>query len=244
MGTEYLGVTETNDDPSSRERRSVEMARNKPPFECYVRLPGWRLHIAHLEVARDRELGNVMDVAIGGAQTTLLRRFPDRRLEVDPEVRLLRDQLLRLGVDPQQAPPCSELLLASFLTTDKIPRGSLAWEFLAILTAKTAAPWTVLDREALKPPLVYRHGKPGEELQSLAGATNCEALPVLADQEGVKASPWTHTGPSDLRDVKDAVFACFLPEDLFRVVQPRSHLGRIVWLTWAYRFVFERSYSF
>jgi DNA/RNA-binding domain of Phe-tRNA-synthetase-like protein len=220
------------------------MAPEKPPFDCHVRLPGWRLHIAQLEIAEGRELGNVMDVAMRGAETSLRRRFPDGRLQADPAVSSLRDQLQRLGVDPRKTPPCSELLLASFLTAHRIPRGSLTWEFLAILTAKSAAPWTVLDREDLAPPLVFRLGKPDEELGSLAGATACDALPVLADTEGVKASPWTHPVSSDLRDVNDAVFVCFLPEELFRVVQPKSHLGRVVWFTWAYRFVFERTSSF
>jgi len=220
------------------------MAAEIQTFDCHVRLPEWRLHLAHLSVTPDRDLGNVMDVAIRGALASLRRRHPDGQLESDLTIRIIREQMRRLGVDPLKTPPCSESLLRRFLAEKRIMRGSIAWEFFAILTAKSAAPWAVIDRRNLEPPLVFRSGRPAEVLPDAAGAMSCEGLPVLADQNGVKASPWAHPEPTVLGDVQDVVFVCFLPKDVFRTVAPKSHLGRVVWMTWAYRFVFERTFSF
>ena len=35
-------------------------------FDCTVTLPDWRLHLASLTVARNRDLGNVLDMATQG----------------------------------------------------------------------------------------------------------------------------------------------------------------------------------
>jgi len=68
-------------------------------------------------------------------------------------------------------------------------------------------------------------------------------LPVLADGEGAKASPWTCGLPEELGSCSEPVFISYLPKSLFRTISPKSHFGQVVWLTWAYHFVFERRYS-
>jgi hypothetical protein len=88
----------------------------------------------------------------------------------------------------------------------------------------------LLDRGNLKPPLRFTSGERG--------------LPVLEDQNGVVDSPWIATSPADLESCSDPVFICYLPEELFRTIDPKSHLGRVVWLTFAFQFIFERSFSF
>lgn len=212
-------------------------------FDCQVLLDGWRLHLAQLAVARERELGNVMDVLVSGTQAELARRFPGGCLQSGSTLVAIRDHLRCLGIDPDATPPCSELMIRGFLADGAIARGALAWEFLAALTIRSQAPWAVLDRCALKPPLVFRQGTSGETLPRTAGEFDCNGLPVLADQTGVVASPWTYGLPGDLSGCPEVVFVCFLPQDIFRSIQPKSHLGRVVWLTWAYRFVFERTCS-
>ena len=44
--------------------------------------------------------------------------------------------------------------------------------------------------------------------------------------------------------MEEPVFVCYLPKPLFRRLEPKSHMGRAIWLTWAYRFVFERTCSY
>ena len=40
------------------------------------------------------------------------------------------------------------------------------------------------------------------------------------------------------------MFVCYLPRGLFRKVEPKVHMGRAAWLTWAYKFLFERTVSY
>ncbi len=213
-------------------------------FDCKVTLPDWRLHLASLARKEGRDLGNVMDVATRGARAHLLRHYPDSQLLSHPTVAAIRECLRNQGHDPDRTPPCSELLLRRFLAAEEIPRGCLAWEFLAVLTVKSGAPWAVLDRDRLEPPLVFRRGEDGETLRLADRDFPCSGLPVLADRRGVQASPWTYGEPRDLAEATTAVFVCFLPPDLFRQVDPKSHVGRLIWLTWAYSFVFERTCTF
>ncbi|MBC8422906.1 hypothetical protein H8E07_02170 [bacterium] len=227
---------------SSRERPTLpDMPPELDTFDCTVTLPEWRLHLASLSLNRQRELGNVMDVAAQGAFSELQRGYPDGRLGAHATVRALRERLTALGHDPAAAAPCSERLLRDIIAGGGIRRGCLAWEFLSVLTIRSAAPWTALDRRALRTPLVFRRGETGEALTLDEGRLDCAGMPVLADRHGVKASPWTLPAPAQLEDLDEVVFVCFLPADLYRLVNPRDHLGRVVWLTWAYRFVFERS---
>jgi hypothetical protein len=205
------------------------MEPERSAFDCIVGVPGWRLHVAQLYLSEGRELGSVMDMAIEGASKHLMRSCPDGDLDRSEMVGTIREGLQQLGIDAKATPPCSEQLLSSFIAADAIPRGSLAWEFLAVLTVKSQAPWTVIDRGMLRPPLHFRVGDDG--------------LPLLSDREGVKGNPWLAPAPADLEDFREPVFICYLPETLFRSIDPKSHLGRVVWMTFAFRFAFERSIS-
>jgi hypothetical protein len=232
-----LGLT-----PLPSDNTDLEAFRDKL-FDCVVDLPSWKLHVAQLTQWVGRDLGNVMETAISGALSHLRRSCPDRRLERNQTIAAVRDSLTRAGVDPVTNPPSSELLIRDLLARSELARGPIPWEFLTILTAKSFAPWAVLDRRTLEPPLVFRKGEPGERLEATSGTLECAGLPVLADQGGVKASPWTYDLAPELDRCTDPVFVCFLPKEIFRTIEPKGHVGRTVLLTWAYRFVFERTCS-
>ncbi|MCP4571129.1 MAG: hypothetical protein GY838_02130 [bacterium] len=213
-------------------------------FDCFVRVPGWRLYLALMAVNETRERGTVLDVAARGAGAELHRAHPAGSLVADATITAIRKSIKRLGLDPAASPPCSELLLRRFLASSVVPRGSLAWEYLAVLTIKSHAPWIALDRAALEPPLMFRTGEAGETLSWADGELDCAGLPVLTDRRGVVGSPWSHPAPDDLQDAGETVFVCCLPEELFRRIDPKTFLGRANWLTWAYRFLFMRTCKF
>jgi len=213
-------------------------------FSCLVTLPRWKLHVTHLTRNEGRDLGQVMELANRGAMAELRRSFPGGRIEEGKTLLTIRRSLERMGHDAAGPCPVAELLIASFLETGGVVRGSLAWDFLALLTVRTQAPWSVLDSERLAPPLTFRQGEPGEFIEHAGGQLDCAGLPVLADCSGVQATPWTHGWPNDLEDCRSPLFICYLPRELFRAVQPRSHMGQVVWRTWAYKFVFERTCSY
>ena len=213
------------------------------PFTCEVRIPGWCLHVAHMVAAEERELGNVMDVAVNGAFAHITRLCPQGELTGSPTIVAFRDELRSIGVEPEASRPSSELLIDQFLAAGEVIRGSLAWEFLAVLVCRSKTPWSVVDRQCLRPPLEFRFGEPGETIPDQSGLFDCIGLPVLADSEGAKTSPWTCGLPEELEGCSEPVFISYLPKSLFRTINPKGHLGQVVWLTWAYHFVFERRHS-
>ena len=97
-----------------------------------------------------------------------------------------RDELRSIGVEPEESPPSSEVLIEQFLAAGEVIRGSLAWEFLAVLVCRSKTPWSVLDRRCLRPPLEFRVGEPGETIPHLGGIFDCYGLPVLADDEAAR----------------------------------------------------------
>lgn len=210
-------------------------------FDCTVTLPDWRLHLAQMTNYNWRDLGNVMDLATEGAMAELLRNHPDGRLESGKTTSAIRDSMISLGFNLDETPLCSDQLLSELLDKKNFPRGCLAWEFLAILTIKSQAPWAVLDEDKIRHPLTFRLGESGETVPTLTGVMDCEGLPVLADSEGAKASPWNQISRYSLEGVSRPLYICFLPKELFRKVQPKTHIGRTVWLTWAFSFEFEKT---
>jgi hypothetical protein len=233
-----------NRNVTTTEAPTAEAHGTREAFDCAVRLPEWKLHVAHLQLREGRDLGNVMDLAMEGARSHLRRGHPDGRLDESDTILAIREDLIGLGVDPRATPPASELLISEFLEKGRITRGTMAWEFLALLTVKSEAPWSVVDRDTIEPPLEWRLGERGESLTTTEGSRDCEGLPVLADRNGVKTSPWDRLAPTELDGCGEPVFVCYLPKRLFRRVEPRAHMGRAVWLTWAYRFIFERTCSY
>ena len=98
--------------------------RTRAAFDCTVRLPDWKLHLAHLQLREERDLGNVMDMAMEGARSHLRRGHPSGRLDESDTILAIREGLKDLGIDPQATPPASELLISELLEAGRMTRGT------------------------------------------------------------------------------------------------------------------------
>jgi len=210
-------------------------------IECHIELPEWRLNVTHLLRRSERDLGNVMETALGGALAHLRACAPGgdlSRADVTGEIRAaLEERAPGLALPPL----VSELCMRRVLRDPGSMDGPLAWQFLHLLTLKSQAPWAVVDSSAVRGDLRYRLGREGERCASSDGELDCEGLAVLADEEAVLATPWAETRPESLADCEAPIFVCFLPADLYRKVGPRNHMGRAIWVTWAYAFLKQRT---
>ena len=213
-------------------------------FDCLVELPAWRVLATHLARRDERELGNVMETALRGAIAHARSCAPGGRLGASQTVAAIRSSLVDLGLDPTRTPPASEHLIRRVLEDPTSANHSLNWQFLVILTLKSQAPWTVIPGERLSTSMTFRLGVEGESLPGLEGQLSCQSLPVLADPHGLLASPWSLPDPEQIADCAAPLFVCFLPSEVYRKIEPMAHMGRAVWLTWAYRFLRQRSFSF
>ena len=216
---------------------------NADQIKCRVELEGWRLHFVWLTPKIGREMGSVMDLACSGALAKLQKRYPDRDLSSDPEVCRFREGIADLGIDPAKTAPSSERVLTRMLESGTFPRGPIAWEYLHLLVTHSPSPWSLMDAARLEGPFEFRYGKSGETIGCETEFSGVEGLPVLTDQKGVVASPWTCSRKEDFGADIDPLFVCFMPEKLWRKINPKAHIGRLVWMTWAYTFVVERAFS-
>ena len=129
------------------------------------------------------------------------------------------------------------------LKEDRIDLCCLAWDFYLLLLAHSMVPWSIMDASKIKEPLVLRLGNQGEQLLAGDQARDCAGLPVLADEEGPKAAPWLLADPDQFEDCTEPLYACYMPDETARKINPKAHLGRIIWMTWAYHFVVEKTFK-
>jgi hypothetical protein len=215
---------------------------DEAPDECQVNLRDWRLHASFLIRRQERDLGNVMEVALRGAIAHARKCAPSGRVDEAEIPAAIRTAFAELGLDPEVRPPASEQLIEAVLRDPQMAEGCLSWQFLSILTLKSQAPWTILRGDTIAPPLVFRLGVEKESLPLESGFLACDGLPILADTTGPLASPWTLPDREQIADCDAPVFICCLPRTLFRRVEPKAHMGRAMWTTWAYSFLRQRTY--
>jgi len=225
--------------PVARGRIGDEMeVHPSTSVDCCVELPAWRLNVTHLLRQTERDLGNVMETALGGAVAYARSCAPDGDVSRAPDL-----AEIRAGIEGGAAAPplASELCIRRVLEDPGSVRGPRAWEFLHFLTLKSQAPWGVVDSAVVRGNLHYRRGRDGERFAHRAGELDCGGLAVLADEESVLATPWTEPLAEPLAQCEAPIFVCFLPADLYRKVDPRGHMGRAIWVTWAYFFLKQRT---
>lgn len=208
-------------------------------MECSVEIPGWRIHLAHLIERQDREMGSVMELAAKGALAKIKKKFPTEDFTNHETCRSVRSLFAKTGLNPATTPPVSELMMKKILKEDRIALCCRPWDFYLLLMAHSLAPWSVINSAVITSPLVFRMGRKGETLDE----QDCRDLPILADTNGPRAAPWHMDDPEPLKDCKEPLYVCYMPEEAARRIDPKSHLGRINWMTWAYHFVVEKTFK-
>lgn len=211
-------------------------------IQCEVALAGWRLHFAQMD-PREREMGSVMQVAAKGAISRVAKRFPLGRLDENPTIQAVREMLARHGVDWQVTPANSERIVQRIVKDKSFPAGELAWQFLVLLTINSLAPWSLLDPNRLAGPLVFRAGQKGEVVPGGQANSDCFNRPVLADANGVVGAPWWLEVGDEAVNPQSPLFVCYMPESHARQINPKAHIGRLVWMTWAYTFAYEKAFA-
>jgi DNA/RNA-binding domain of Phe-tRNA-synthetase-like protein len=83
------------------------------------------------------------------------------------------------------------------------------------LSAELAVPVCVMDRDALRPPFVWRAGRPGESYASLKGPFNLEGKPLLLDEAGPRDAPITGGERVKVREsTRRAWLVAYLPAEV------------------------------
>jgi DNA/RNA-binding domain of Phe-tRNA-synthetase-like protein len=185
------------------------------PFPPSVRheLDGWRLFWADLELV-DHDAAQLAplreDVAERARSTYLLAGLAEH-----PTVAALRRLFRQAGCDPTRYRPASEALLRRLLKGEGLPAIHPLVDLNNCLSAELAVPVCVMDRDALRPPFVWRAGRPGESYASLKGPFNLEGKPLLLDEAGPCDAPITGGERVKVREsTRRAWLVAYLPAEV------------------------------
>ncbi len=211
-------------------------------LDLFNRVPGWRLHMAHLSLEPgDHE--RVFDVAIKGTLASIRRRFPAGAIAPDATLDAVRTALEVHAGGPAPLPATSEQFIGEILGGSVIPRRHPALVFRDLLLARTRLPWSVFDARKVLLPMMYRLGEPGEADRDRGIEVSLENVPLLCDGNGIVASPCTYHGEARIvDDTTQVIVVCYTPMSIAREYTARTELARLVWMTWAFKFVEERAF--
>jgi DNA/RNA-binding domain of Phe-tRNA-synthetase-like protein len=102
-----------------------------------------------------------------------------------PPIKALRDAYRALGNDPTRYRGSNEALVRRIVQGKELYRVNTVVDINNLVSLETLHSAGTFDREHLRPPVVFRVGRPGESYAGIGrGTINIEGLPVFADQHG------------------------------------------------------------
>ena len=115
--------------------------------------------------------------------------FTVESLAEAPAVRAVRAMFREWGMDPSKYRPSSEALLRRVVQGKGLYRVSNAVDICNLGSIETGWPYGCYDRARIGPPIVLRHGAPGEMYEGIGKNWHLDGRPVLADPDGPFGSP-------------------------------------------------------
>jgi len=126
--------------------------------------------------------------------------------------RAVRAMFRAWGVDPSKYRPSSEALLRRVVQGKGLYRVSNLVDIGNLGSIETGWPYGCYDRSRIAPPIVFRHGAPGEAYEGIGKRTwHLEGRPALADLQGPFGSPISDSTRSMIaesaRDILVVIYA-------------------------------------
>jgi DNA/RNA-binding domain of Phe-tRNA-synthetase-like protein len=111
-------------------------------------------------------------------------------LSEEESTRAVRAMFREWGMDPSKYRPSSEALRRRVVQGKGLYRVSNVVDIGNLGSLETGWPFGCYDRARLRPPIVFRHGAPGERYEGIGKQTwHLEGRPILADSDGPFGSP-------------------------------------------------------
>ena len=181
-----------------------------------IELPGVKLGVAEADAVRvspaDADLAQLTD-------TVCERKRHDFTVESLAEaepVRAVRTMFRAWGIDPSKYRPSSEALLRRVVQGKGLYRVSNIVDIGNLGSVESAWPYGCYDREQIAPPIVLRHGAPGERYEGIGKRTwHLERRPVLADAQGPFGSPISDSTRSMITEsARDILIVLYAPSSV------------------------------
>lgn len=196
-----------------RENSNHFSEKTRVGMEIQIELPGVKLGIVEADGLRvvpvDLELAKVMD-AISERKRG---EFTLESLAEAPAIRAVRAMFREWGMDPSKYRPSSEALLRRVVQGKGLYRVSNAVDICNLGSIETGWPYGCYDRARIRPPIVFRHGAPGETYEGIGKKMwHLEGRPVLADPDGPFGSPISDSTRSMITEsAREALVVIYAP---------------------------------
>jgi DNA/RNA-binding domain of Phe-tRNA-synthetase-like protein len=181
-------------------------------MQIQIELPDVTLGVVEADQVRfalaDESLAALMDEI----RERKRREFTVESLADAEPTRAVRAMFRAWGVDPSKYRPSSEALLRRVVQDKRLYRVSNLVDIGNLGSIETGWPYGCYDRSKIAPPIVFRHGAPGEAYEGIGKRTwHLEGRPVLADPQGPFGSPISDSTRSMIgesaRDILVVIYA-------------------------------------
>jgi DNA/RNA-binding domain of Phe-tRNA-synthetase-like protein len=177
-------------------------------MQIRLELPDVKLGVVEADDVRfalvDEALAKLMDQVCERKR----REFTVESLADAEPTRAVRAMFRAWGVDPSKYRPSSEALLRRVVQGKGLYRVSNLVDIGNLGSIETGWPYGCYDLWRLEPPIVFRHGAPGELYEGIGKRTwHLEGMPVLADAQGPFGSPISDSTRSMITESARAVLA-------------------------------------
>jgi DNA/RNA-binding domain of Phe-tRNA-synthetase-like protein len=124
------------------------------------------------------------------------------------DVRAVRAMFRAWGMDPTKYRPSSEALLRRVTQGKGLYRINNVVDVCNLSSIETAWSFGLYDRQQLAPPIVFRHGQPGEMYEGIGRRMwHLEGRPVLADARGAFGGPISDSTRTMITEATRAVLS-------------------------------------
>jgi DNA/RNA-binding domain of Phe-tRNA-synthetase-like protein len=183
-------------------------------MQIQIELPDVKLGVVEADDVRfalvDESLATLMDEVCERKR----REFTVESLAEAEPTRAVRAMFRAWGVDPSKYRPSSEALLRRVVQGKGLYRVSNLVDIGNLGSIETGWPYGCYDRSRIAPPIVFRHGAPGESYEGVGKRTwHLEARPVLADPQGPFGSPISDSTRSMIAEgAQEVLLVIYAPE--------------------------------
>jgi len=181
-------------------------------MQIQIELPDVKLGVVEADDVRFALVDESLAALMNEICERKRREFTLESLADAEPTRAVRAMFRAWGVDPSKYRPSSEALLRRVVQGKGLYRVSNLVDIGNLGSIETGWPYGCYDRSRIAPPIVFRHGAPGEAYEGIGKRIwHLEGRPVLADLEGPFGSPISDSTRSMIaesaRDILVVIYA-------------------------------------
>ncbi len=182
-------------------------------MDIRVELPGVKLGVMEADGVEVVPVNASLATSMDDVCDQMRREFTLEGLAEADEIRAVRSMFREWGMDPSKYRPSSEALSRRVVQGKGLYRVSNVVDICNLGSIESRWPYGCYDRSRIHPPVIFRHGAPGERYEGIGKQTwHLEGRPVLADSRGPFGSPISDSTRSMITEsARDILAVIYVP---------------------------------